>query len=79
MNTEGTGFCTCKACHRTESLKIILLQPTRKETIGRPKKRWRQNGPNCPTLDDYDDDVFFSKMCLENSMFFYNMTIITVF
>jgi hypothetical protein len=31
MNTEGTGSYTCKECHNTKSLKIILLQSTRKE------------------------------------------------
>jgi hypothetical protein len=29
MDTEGTGFYTCKECHKT--FKIIPLQPTRKE------------------------------------------------
>jgi hypothetical protein len=31
MNTDGTGFYTCKECHKTESFKIIPLQTTRKE------------------------------------------------
>jgi len=31
MNTDGTGFNTCKECHKTESFEIILLQTTRKE------------------------------------------------
>ena len=31
MNKDGTGFHTCKECHKTESLEIILLQTTRKE------------------------------------------------
>jgi hypothetical protein len=31
MNTEGTGFYTCKEWHKTESFKIIPLQSTRKE------------------------------------------------
>jgi hypothetical protein len=42
-------------------LKSYLYSPQGKKTIGRPKKRWRQqlwrrNGPNGPTLDVYDDD-----------------------
>jgi hypothetical protein len=39
------------------------VQKEAEKTIGRPKKRWREqlylwrrNGPNGPTLDVYDDD-----------------------
>jgi hypothetical protein len=61
MDTEGTGFYTCKECHKTESLlKLYRYSPQGKRTIGRPKKRWREqlqlwrrNGPNGTTLDVY--------------------------
>ena len=56
-------------------LKSYLYSPQGKRTIGRPKKRWREqlylwrrNGPNGPTLDVYDDDdiyiyIYFSLPC----------------
>jgi len=31
MNTDGTGFNTCKECHKTEYFEMLLLQTTRKE------------------------------------------------
>jgi hypothetical protein len=51
-------------------LKLYPYSPQGKRTVGRPKKRWREqlylwrrNGPNGPTLDvddDNDDDGVYS-------------------
>jgi hypothetical protein len=50
-------------------LKSYLYSPHGKRTIGRPKKRWREqlelwrwNGPNGPTMDVYDDDGHYSYL-----------------
>ena len=63
MNTDWTGFYTCKECHKTESLEIIPLQITRKEknwkteeTLARVVVTLRRNGSKGPILDVYDDD-----------------------
>jgi len=38
-----TDFHTCKECHKTESLlKSYRYRPQGRRTIGRPKKRWRE-------------------------------------
>jgi len=45
MNTDGTGFNICKECHKTETLwnhTTYYYRPQGKRTIGRPKKRWRE-------------------------------------
>jgi len=35
MNTEGTGFCTCKECHTTESLsKHTTIIHKEREQLG---------------------------------------------
>jgi hypothetical protein len=60
MYIEGTDFYTFK--ERRIPSKSYHYSPQGKRTVGRPKKRWREqqlwrrNGPNGPTLDVYDDD-----------------------
>jgi len=48
MNTDRTGFHTCKECHKNRiPLKSYHYRPQGKRTIGRPKD---------PILHVYDDD-----------------------
>jgi len=61
LNTDGTGFLTCKECPK--AFEIIPLQTARKENNWKPKKRWREqlqlrrrNGLKVPILDEYDND-----------------------
>jgi len=46
MNTDGTGFLTCKECHKTESLW--------NHTTADHKEG--EHGSKGPILDVYDDD-----------------------
>ena len=42
MNTDGTGFCTCKEPLNRIPLKSYHCRPKGRRTIGRPKKRRRE-------------------------------------
>jgi ribosome-binding protein aMBF1 (putative translation factor) len=62
MYIEGTGFYTCKECHKTESLQnhTAIVHKEREQlgdrrNVGQSSCNWRRNGPNGPTLDVYDD------------------------
>jgi hypothetical protein len=42
MNKDGTEFSFAKNATKPNPFEIISLQTTRKKTIGRPKKGWRE-------------------------------------
>jgi hypothetical protein len=64
MNTEGTGFYTCKECHKTESLQNHTATVRKeREQLGDRRNVGESscnsgdgNGLNGHTLDVYDDD-----------------------
>jgi hypothetical protein len=65
MNTQGTGFYTCKECHKNESL-LNLTTTAHKERNQLGDRRndgdsncncGDGNGPNGLTLYVYDDDI----------------------
>jgi hypothetical protein len=59
MNTEGSGFYTCKECHKTESLyNHTATVHKEREQLGDRRKVGESscNSGDGPILDVYDDD-----------------------
>jgi len=57
MNTDGTGFYTCKECHKTETLCTHTTTDHKEEQL-EDQRSIGVSGKG-PVLDVYDDNVIY--------------------